>query len=144
MDEGGVAMMLAAFIGAKARGVPGTAGADAGSWMSASRTSRPHGKPVGAESVVRLEHPSCSTAWRLLDRPRFGQREAFQGERRRGSALNPIMVAEEAALLDHATLRGRPARLDADCTVERWASCRLGRRSDRRRLPVPSHARNAS
>jgi acetylornithine deacetylase/succinyl-diaminopimelate desuccinylase-like protein len=124
--KGGVAMMLAAFMRAKAAGrrPPGDV-------ILCLMADEEAGSALGAEYLVR-EHPE------LFDGVRYavGEFGAFRMEVA-GRAFYPIMVAEKQICWTVATLRGRAGHGSMPVPGEAMGSLgRLLERIDGRRLPV--------
>jgi acetylornithine deacetylase/succinyl-diaminopimelate desuccinylase-like protein len=124
--KGGVAMMLAAFMRAKAAGrrPPGDV-------ILCLMADEEAGSALGAEFLVR-EHPE------LFDGVRYsvGEFGAFRMDVA-GRAFYPVMVAEKQVCWTRATLRGRAGH--GSMPVKGGAMGSLGRlleRLDGRRLPV--------
>jgi acetylornithine deacetylase/succinyl-diaminopimelate desuccinylase-like protein len=124
--KGGVAMMLAAFMRAKARGVdlPGDV-------ILCLLADEEAGSPLGAEFLVR-EHPE------LFDGVRYsiGEFGGFTMDVA-GRRFYPIMVAEKQLCWTHATLHGPAGH--GSMPIRGGAMGKLGRllhSLDRRRLPV--------
>ncbi len=124
--KGGVAMMLAAFMRAKAAGrrPPGDV-------ILCLMADEEAGSALGAEFLVR-EHPG------LFDGVRYsvGEFGAFRMDVA-GRAFYPVMVAEKQVCWTRATLRGRAGH--GSMPVKGGAMGSLGRlleRLDGKRLPV--------
>jgi acetylornithine deacetylase/succinyl-diaminopimelate desuccinylase-like protein len=124
--KGGVAMMLAAFMRAKASGVQ-----PPGDVILCLLADEEAGSPLGADFMVR-EHPE------LFDGVRYSIGE-FGGFTMgiAGRRFYPVMVAEKQVCWTRATLRGPAGH--GSMPIRGGAMGRLGRvlhRLDRRRLPV--------
>ena len=124
--KGGVAMMLAAFMRAKARGAQ-----PPGDVILCLLADEEGGSPLGAEFLVR-EHPE------LFDGVRYsiGEFGGFTMDVA-GRRFYPIMVAEKQLCWTHATLRGPAGH--GSMPIRGGAMGKLGRllqSLDRRRLPV--------
>ena len=124
--KGGVAMMLAAFMRAKASGPR-----PPGDVILCLMSDEEAGSPLGAEFLVR-EHPE------LFEGVRYSIGE-FGGFRMQiaGRDFYPIMVAEKQVCWSRATLRGPAGH--GSMPVRGGAMGSLGHlleRLDRRRLPV--------
>jgi acetylornithine deacetylase/succinyl-diaminopimelate desuccinylase-like protein len=124
--KGGVAMMLAAFMRAKATGVQ-----PPGDVILCVLADEEAGSPLGAEFVVR-EHPE------LFDGVRYsiGEFGGFTMDVA-GRRFYPIMVAEKQVCWTRATLRGPGGH--GSMPIRGGAMGKLGRllhALDRRRLPV--------
>ncbi|HEX4466530.1 MAG TPA: M20/M25/M40 family metallo-hydrolase, partial [Solirubrobacteraceae bacterium] len=124
--KGGVAMMLAAFMRAKASGVQ-----PPGDVILCLLADEEAGSPLGAEFVVR-EHAE------LFDGVRYsiGEFGGFTMDIA-GRRFYPVMVAEKQVCWTRATLRGPAGH--GSMPIRGGAMGRLGRvlhRLDRRRLPV--------
>ena len=124
--KGGVAMMLAAFMRAKAAGLR-----PPGDVILCLMSDEEAGSPLGAEFLVR-EHPELFEGVRYA----IGEFGGFRMEIA-GRAFYPIMVAEKQVCWSKATLRGPAGH--GSMPVRGGAMGSLGRlleRLDRRRLPV--------
>jgi acetylornithine deacetylase/succinyl-diaminopimelate desuccinylase-like protein len=124
--KGGVAMMLAAFMRAKARGVQ-----PPGDVILCLLADEEAGSPLGAEFLVR-EHPE------LFDGVRYsiGEFGGFTMDVA-GRRFYPVMVAEKQICWMQATLRGPSGH--ASMPIRGGAMGKLGRllsALDSRRLPV--------
>jgi acetylornithine deacetylase/succinyl-diaminopimelate desuccinylase-like protein len=124
--KGGVAMMLAAFMRAKASGAE-----PPGDVILCLLADEEAGSPLGAEFLVR-EHPE------LFDGVRYsiGEFGGFTMDVA-GRRFYPIMVAEKQLCWTHATLRGPAGH--GSMPIRGGAMGKLGRllhSLDRRRLPV--------
>jgi acetylornithine deacetylase/succinyl-diaminopimelate desuccinylase-like protein len=124
--KGGVAMMLAAFMRAKARGVQ-----PPGDVILCLLADEEAGSPLGAEFMVR-EHPE------LFDGVRYsiGEFGGFTMDVA-GRRFYPIMVAEKQLCWTHATLHGPAGH--GSMPIRGGAMGKLGRllqSLDTRRLPV--------
>jgi acetylornithine deacetylase/succinyl-diaminopimelate desuccinylase-like protein len=124
--KGGVAMMLAAFMRAKARGVQ-----PPGDVILCLLADEEAGSPLGADFMVR-EHPE------LFDGVRYsiGEFGGFTMDVA-GRRFYPIMVAEKQLCWTSATLRGPTGH--GSMPIRGGAMGKLGRvlhTLDRRRLPV--------
>lgn len=124
--KGGVAMMLAAFMRAKASGVQ-----PPGDVILCLLADEEAGSPLGADFVVR-EHPE------LFDGVRYsiGEFGGFTMDVA-GRRFYPIMVAEKQLCWSRATLRGPTGH--GSMPIRGGAMGKLGQvlhRLDRRRLPV--------
>jgi acetylornithine deacetylase/succinyl-diaminopimelate desuccinylase-like protein len=124
--KGGVAMMLAAFMRAKASGTP-----PPGDVILCLMADEEAGSELGAEFLVR-EHPELFTGVRYA----IGEFGGFTMDVA-GRRLYPIMVAEKQVCWSRAILRGPAGH--SSMPITNGAMGRLGRlleRLDRRRLPV--------
>ena len=124
--KGGVAMMLAAFMRAKASGTP-----PPGDVILCLMADEETGSELGAEFLVR-EHPELFTGVRYA----IGEFGGFTMDVA-GRRLYPIMVAEKQVCWSRAILRGPAGH--GSMPIRDGAMGRLGRlleRLDRRRLPV--------
>jgi acetylornithine deacetylase/succinyl-diaminopimelate desuccinylase-like protein len=124
--KGGVAMMLAAFMRAKASGTP-----PPGDVILCLMADEEAGSDLGAEFLVR-EHPECFAGVRYAIGEFGGFTMALAGRR-----FYPIMVAEKQVCWSRAILRGPAGH--GSMPIRGGAMGRLGRllhRLDRRRLPV--------
>jgi acetylornithine deacetylase/succinyl-diaminopimelate desuccinylase-like protein len=124
--KGGVAMLLAAFMRALARGVQ-----PAGDVILCLMADEEAGSPLGAEFLVR-EHPE------LFDGVRYsiGEFGGFTMDVA-GRRFYPIMVAEKQVCWTRATLRGPAGH--GSMPIRGGAMGQLGKllhALDRRRLPV--------
>jgi acetylornithine deacetylase/succinyl-diaminopimelate desuccinylase-like protein len=124
--KGGVAMMLAAFMRAKASGQQ-----PPGDVILCLLADEEAGSPLGADFLVR-EHPE------LFDGVRYciGEFGGFTMDVA-GRRFYPIMVAEKQVCWTRATLRGPAGH--GSMPIRGGAMGKLGRvlhRLDRRRLPV--------
>jgi acetylornithine deacetylase/succinyl-diaminopimelate desuccinylase-like protein len=124
--KGGVAMLLAAFMRAVARGVQ-----PAGDVILCLMADEEAGSPLGAEFLVR-EHPE------LFDGVRYsiGEFGGFTMDVA-GRRFYPIMVAEKQVCWTRATLRGPAGH--GSMPIRGGAMGQLGKllhALDRRRLPV--------
>ncbi len=124
--KGGVAMMLAAFMRARAAGrrPPGDV-------ILCLMADEEAGSALGAEFLVR-EHPELFAGVRYS----IGEFGAFRLDVA-GRAFYPVMVAEKQVCWTRATLRGRAGH--GSMPVRGGAMGSLGRlleRLDRKRLPV--------
>ncbi len=124
--KGGVAMMLAAFMRVKARGVQ-----PPGDVILCLLADEEAGSPLGADFLVR-EHPE------LFDGVRYsiGEFGGFTMDVS-GQRFYPIMVAEKQVCWTRATLRGPAGH--GSMPIRGGAMGKLGRvlhSLDRRRLPV--------
>jgi acetylornithine deacetylase/succinyl-diaminopimelate desuccinylase-like protein len=123
---GGVAMMLAAFMRAKASGTP-----PPGDVILCLMADEEAGSDLGAEFLVR-EHPELFAGVRYA----IGEFGGFTMDVA-GRRFYPIMVAEKQVCWSRAILRGRAGH--GSMPIQDGAMGRLGRlleRLDRRRLPV--------
>jgi acetylornithine deacetylase/succinyl-diaminopimelate desuccinylase-like protein len=124
--KGGVAMLLAAFMRAKASGVQ-----PPGDVILCLLADEEAGSPLGAEYVVR-EHAELFEGVRYS----IGEFGGFTMDVA-GRRFYPIMVAEKQVCWTRATLRGPAGH--GSMPIRGGAMGRLGRllhRLDRRRLPV--------
>jgi acetylornithine deacetylase/succinyl-diaminopimelate desuccinylase-like protein len=124
--KGGVAMMLAAFMRAKAGGT-----APPGDVILCLMADEEAGSDLGADFLVR-DHPELFEGVRYS----LGEFGGFTIELA-GRRFYPIMVAEKQVCWTRATLRGPPGH--GSLPVRGGAMGKLGRllqRLDRRRLPV--------
>jgi acetylornithine deacetylase/succinyl-diaminopimelate desuccinylase-like protein len=124
--KGGVAMMLAAFMRAKAGATP-----PPGDVILCLMSDEEAGSELGAEFLVR-EHPELFAGVRYA----IGEFGGFTMEVA-GRRFYPIMVAEKQVCWSRATLRGPAGH--GSMPIRDGAMGRLGRllaRLDRRRLPV--------
>ena len=124
--KGGVAMMLAAFMRAKASGTP-----PPGDVILCLMADEEAGSELGAEFLVR-EHPELFTGVRYA----IGEFGGFTMDVA-GRRFYPIMVAEKQVCWSRAILRGPAGH--GSMPIRDGAMGRLGRlleRLDRRRLPV--------
>ena len=124
--KGGVAMMLAAFMRAKASGAE-----PPGDVILCLLADEEAGSPLGAEFVVR-EHPELFAGVRYS----IGEFGGFTMDVA-GRRFYPIMVAEKQLCWTHATLRGPAGH--GSMPIRAGAMGKLGRllhSLDRRRLPV--------
>jgi acetylornithine deacetylase/succinyl-diaminopimelate desuccinylase-like protein len=124
--KGGVAMMLAAFMRAKASGAE-----PPGDVILCLLADEEAGSPLGAEFVVR-EHPELFAGVRYS----IGEFGGFTMDVA-GRRFYPIMVAEKQLCWTHATLRGPAGH--GSMPIRGGAMGKLGRllqSLDTRRLPV--------
>ena len=124
--KGGVAMMLAAFMRAKASGLQ-----PPGDVILCLLSDEEGGSPLGAEFMVR-EHPELFEGVRYS----IGEFGGFTMDVA-GRRFYPIMVAEKQLCWTHATLRGPSGH--GSMPIRGGAMGKLGRflqSLDRRRLPV--------
>jgi acetylornithine deacetylase/succinyl-diaminopimelate desuccinylase-like protein len=124
--KGGVAMMLAAFMRAKAGGAP-----PAGDVILCVLADEEAGSDLGADFLVR-EHPELFAGVRHG----IGEFGGFTMQLA-GRRFYPIMVAEKQVCWTRATLRGPAGH--GSLPIRGGAAGKLGRllsRLDRRRLPV--------
>jgi acetylornithine deacetylase/succinyl-diaminopimelate desuccinylase-like protein len=124
--KGGVAMMLAAFMRAKASDVP-----PPGDVILCVLADEEAGSDLGAEFLVR-EHSELFSGVRYAIGEFGGFTMQLAGQR-----FYPIMVAEKQVCWTRATLRGRSGH--GSLPLSGGAAGKLGRllgRLDRRRLPV--------
>lgn len=124
--KGGVAMMLAAFMRAKASGTP-----PPGDVILCLMADEEAGSDLGAEFLVR-EHPELFTGVRYA----IGEFGGFTMDVA-GRRFYPVMVAEKQVCWSRAILRGPAGH--GSMPIRDGAMGRLGRlleRLDRRRLPV--------
>ncbi len=124
--KGGVAMMLAAFMRAKAAGRR-----PAGDVILCLMSDEEAGSALGAEFLVR-EHPELFAGVRYAIGEFGGFRMAIGGR-----SFYPVMVAEKQVCWTRATFRGPSGH--GSMPVRGGAMGNLGRlleRLDRRRLPV--------
>jgi acetylornithine deacetylase/succinyl-diaminopimelate desuccinylase-like protein len=124
--KGGVAMMLAAFMRAKASGVE-----PPGDVILCLLADEEAGSPLGAEFLVR-EHPELFEGVRYS----IGEFGGFTMDVA-GRRFYPIMVAEKQVCWTRATLRGPAGH--GSMPIRGGAMGKLGRllhSLDRRRLPV--------
>ena len=124
--KGGVAMMLAAFMRAKAGGEP-----PPGDVILCVLADEEAGSPLGADFLVR-EHPELFAGVRYC----IGEFGGFTMDIA-GRRFYPIMVAEKQVCWLRATLRGPSGH--GSMPIRGGAMGKLGRvlhRLDRRRLPV--------
>jgi len=124
--KGGVAMMLAAFMRAKSRGI-----VPPGDVILCLLADEEAGSDLGAEFLVR-EHPELFEGVRHS----IGEFGAFTMDVA-GRRFYPIMVAEKQVCWSRATLRGAAGH--GSMPIRGGAMGKLGKlleRLDRRRLPV--------
>ena len=128
--KGGVAMMLAAFMRAKASGAQ-----PPGDVILCLLADEEAGSPLGADFIVR-EHAE------LFDGVRYsiGEFGGFTMDVA-GRRFYPIMVAEKQVCWTRATLRGPAGH--GSMPIRGGAMGKLGRRAAQARPPPPARARDA-